>query len=152
VLDADEVNQLAKSCSPVELARGVVLMRQGDPPASMYLILEGAVSIAIAGEGGVSHEVAISAAGDIVGEMSLMTGANRNATATAIARLRALKIEKGDIEALLKSSPELADRFAQTLAKRQHELDEAAHRATRVESQEMDILERMKSFFARAFA
>jgi CRP-like cAMP-binding protein len=127
-------------------------MRQGDPPTTMYCIMEGAVSISIAGEGGGSHEVAISAAGDIVGEMSLMTGANRTATAAALARVRALEISKADIESLLRANPGLAERFAQTLARRQQELDEAAHRAARKESQATDILARMMSFFSRAFA
>jgi small-conductance mechanosensitive channel/CRP-like cAMP-binding protein len=151
VLDDKQLDELSRSCVLVELPRGKVLMRQGDPPSNMYVVLEGAVSITIAGDGGVEHEVAVSATGDIVGEMSLMTGANRNATATAIARLRALEIRKPDIEALLRENPGLAERFAQTLARRQQELDETLHRATRKESQAPDILARMKSFFAHAF-
>ena len=152
-LDTEHLEQLARSCAVAEFPRGAVLMRQGDPPTSMYCIMEGAVSISIAGsDGAAAHEVAVSAAGDIVGEMSLMTGANRNATATALARVRALQIGKADIESLLKAHPGLAERFAQTLAKRQQELDEAAHRAARKESQETDILARMMSFFSRAFA
>jgi len=151
-LDAEQLEQLSRSCALAEFPRGAVLMRQGDPPTTMYCIMEGAVSISIAAEGGASHEVAISAAGDIVGEMSLMTGANRTATATALARVRALEISKADIESLLRANPGLGERFAQTLARRQQELDEAAHRAARKESQATDILARMMSFFSRAFA
>lgn len=152
-LDPEYLKQLSRSCALAEFPRGAILMRQGDPPTCMYCLLEGAVSIAIAGgDGGALHEVAVSAAGDIVGEMSLMTGANRTATATALARVRALEISKADIESLLKANPGLAERFAQTLARRLQELDEAQHRAARKESQATDILARMMSFFSRAFA
>ncbi len=152
-LDDEHLKQLSHSCAIAEFPRGAVLMRQGDPPTCMYCIMEGAVSISITGgDGGATHEVAVSAAGDIVGEMSLMTGATRKATATALARVRALEISKSDIESLLEANPGLAERFAQTLARRQQELDEAAHHVARKESQATDILARMMSFFSRAFA
>ena len=151
-LNADQLDQLSRSCMASELPRGAVLMRQGDPPSNMYVMLEGAVSITIAGEGDQAQEVAVSAAGDIVGEMSLMTGANRTATATAVTRVRVLELKKSDIEGLLSANPGLADRFAHTLAQRQQELDEAQHRSRRKESEAPDILERMRAFFSRAFA
>ncbi len=79
---------LASNCRPLEFARGAVLMRQGDPATSMFIVLEGATSITIDTPSG-KQEVAISATGDVVGEMSLMTGAaahrNRH-RAHAIAR------------------------------------------------------------------
>ena len=151
-LDTEHLMQLSRSCAVVEFPRGAVLMKQGDPPTCMYCILEGAVSVSIAGgNGGASHEVAVSAAGDIVGEIAFMIGANRTATVTALARVRALEIGKADIESLLRAHPGLAERFAQTLARRTQELDEAAHRAARKESQATDILARMMSFFSRAF-
>jgi CRP-like cAMP-binding protein len=117
----------------------------------MYVILEGAVSISILDPAGESREVAASATGDVVGEMSLMTGAARSATVTALTRLRALEITKDDIEGLLEKAPGLAERFSRILAQRQHELDEAAHRAARKTNPERDILARMKAFFSRAF-
>jgi CRP-like cAMP-binding protein len=152
-LDSEQLEQLSRSCALAEFPRRAVLMRQGDPATCMYIIMEGAVSISIAGgDGGTPHEVAVSASGDVLGEMAFMTGGNRTATATALARVRALEIGKADIESLLRANPGLAQRFAQTLARRQQELDEAAHHAARKESQATDILARMMSFFSRAFA
>jgi small-conductance mechanosensitive channel/CRP-like cAMP-binding protein len=152
VLNDEQLDGLARQSKRSELPRGAVLMRQGEAPSSMFIILEGAVSIAIAGPDGSSHEVAVSATGDVVGEMSLMTGAPRTATATALARLRVLEIGKEAIEGLLRKSPELAERLSHTLARRQHELDELAHRASRKENAETDILSRMMAFFSRAFS
>ncbi len=151
-LNDEQFDALAKQSRRTELPRGGVLMRQGEAPASMFIILEGAVSISVSGADGQSREVAVSATGDVVGEMSLMTGAPRTATATALARLRVLEIGKDAIEDLLRKSPELAERLSHTLAKRQRELDELANRAARKGNVETDILSRMMSFFSRAFS
>ena len=62
-------------------------------------------SVSVTSKDGEVNEVAISATGDIAGEMSLMTGANRNATVSALSRMRVLEIRKEAIESLLKMSP-----------------------------------------------
>jgi len=148
VLNAEQFELLAQHSKTLELPRGSVLMKQGDPPSSMFIIMEGAASVSVTGKDGEVNEVAISATGDVAGEMSLMTGANRNATVSALSRMRVLEIRKEAIEALLKMSPELLERFGRILAKRQHELDELANRPSKREAVETDILSRMKKFFA----
>ncbi|HXL99633.1 MAG TPA: mechanosensitive ion channel family protein [Rhizomicrobium sp.] len=150
-LSREQLEALTKRCKPSELVQGSVLMRQGDAASSMFVILEGAASVSIASHGGGAHEVAISATGDVAGEMSLMTGSPRSATVTALTRLRVLEITKDAIEDLLKQTPELLQRFSHVLAKRQHELDEAANRVTDTHAIEGDLMARMKSFFSRAF-
>src|SRR6202012_3868494 len=101
--------------------------------------------------GGEPQEVASSATGDVVGEMSLMTGAPRTATATALTRARVLEITKEDIADMLKQNPELFERFSRVLAQRQLELDALANRKVDQKAVENDILRRMKTFFSRTF-
>jgi CRP-like cAMP-binding protein len=67
--------------------------------------------------------VAILKAGDIFGEMSLMTGAPRSATVTARTPVAAVEIAKSALAPLIEASPKLADRFAAILKKRKAELD-----------------------------
>ena len=129
---------------------GTVLMLQCDPAAAMYILLEGAVSVTIDTPAG-AREVAVSAAGDVVGEMSLMTGAPRTATVTALTRLRILEVDKQAIENLLKASPHLLQEFSRVLAQRQTVNAAAANRKVDVEEVESDILAKMMSFFSRAF-
>ena len=149
-LDEQQFADLAAFCNVMEFPRGHILMRQGDPPGPMYIILEGAVSISVTSKEGETQEVAVSATGDVVGEMSLMTGAHRNATATTLANLRVLEITKPGIEALLEKTPGLAERFSAILSARQRQLDEVADHAARRANQEKDILARMKAFFSQA--
>jgi len=117
----------------------------------MYIVLEGAISVAINTSSGQQQEVAVSATGDIVGEMSLMTGAPRTATVTALTRVRALEITRETIEGMLKKNPELFERFSKVLAQRQLEIDTLANRKPDKQEVESDILSRMRSFFSRAF-
>lgn len=151
VLNEAQLADLAARCTIHEFPKHSVLMREGDPPSSMFIILEGAVSISITGPDGQSHEVAVSATGDVVGEMSLMTGAPRTATVTTLAKLRVLEITKSGIESLLQKTPSLAERFSVILAQRQRELTQKADDAARKSTPEKDILARMMSFFAGAF-
>ncbi|HVZ69406.1 MAG TPA: mechanosensitive ion channel family protein [Rhizomicrobium sp.] len=150
-LNAAQLDALAANCKRVEFARGDVLMHQGDPAESMYILLEGAAGITINTDAGGSHEVAVSAAGDVVGEMSLMTGSMRTATATALTRLRALEVNKQAIEELLKESPSLFELFSRFLAQRQLENAAVANTKQTIQEVESDILAKMMSFFSRAF-
>lgn len=148
-LSAEERETLAGHCKPVELRKGTVMMRQGDAAVSMFIMMEGAISVAIKTSSGEEQEVAISAAGDVVGEMSLMTGAPRTATVTALTRVRVLEITRETIDEMLKKNPELFERFSRVLAQRQLEIDALANRRVDKRAVERDILTRMRSFFTR---
>jgi CRP-like cAMP-binding protein/small-conductance mechanosensitive channel len=150
-LDQEQREALAARCKAVEFPAGTTLMTQGGAAEAMYIVLEGAVSVAIGSEAADQQEVAISATGDVVGEMSLMTGAPRTATVTALTRVRAIEITKQAIEDLLKSTPELLQRFSRVLAQRQLENQSLAARKLDKGAVEGDILAKMRNFFSKAF-
>ena len=95
--------------------------------------------------------MAVLAAGDFVGEMSLMTGAPRAATVTPLTPLRVLEITKEAMEGLLKTSPELLEHFSRVMAQRQFELRDIASQGAEIASAQVDLLSRMTAFFARVF-
>ncbi len=151
ILRPEHVDILVARCTPAELPTGTVLMNQGDAGSSMFIILEGAAGVTIRSDTGQSHEVAILATGDLVGEMSLMTGAPRNATVTALTRMRVLEVTKDAIETILQQAPELAERFSRVLAERQQQNEELTHRLTRREAVQSALLARIMTFFSHAF-
>lgn len=151
VLNLEQIDRLTKLSKPIDIPPGTVLMSQDDATSSMLIILEGAASITVKGTDGVSREVAVSATGDVAGEMSLMTGSPRTATVVALTSMRVLEITKEAMEDLLRASPELLGRFSQILAKRQLEIDQLTHRLVQREKVESDLLTRMTNFFSRAF-
>jgi CRP-like cAMP-binding protein len=121
VLDQSELDLLAESLRISTFPRGAVLMRQGDDGSSMFVIVEGKARVTVHSRGG-ETAVATLATGDIVGEMSLMTGARRSATVTASRKLTALEITKAALETLLAGKPDLIRRFAETVEQRHAEL------------------------------
>ncbi len=122
VLDQSELDRLAGSLRIASFPRGTVLMRQGDPGSSMFVVVDGKASVTVHSRGGESA-VATLGPGDIFGEMSLMTGARRSATVTAARQLTALEITKSALESLLDGNPDLIRRFAETVEQRHAELE-----------------------------
>ncbi len=119
-LDADQLDALAASAHRVEFDRAARLMREGERSDSLLVIVSGDADVSVAGR---TETVATLGAGDVVGEMSLLTGAPRSATVTALRPLVAIEIRKEDLEPLLVMSPSLFERFAQMVEKRRGELD-----------------------------
>jgi len=150
VLDGAQLDTLAEICKVRTLGEGAVFIRQGETGTSMFVILEGAarVHISMAGE---ERDVAVLAGGDIVGEMSLMTGAPRAATVTSLTEMRMLEVTKDAIEPLLAAQPGLLERFSNVLALRQTGLSEIASTSVKEQELERDLLAQMRRFFSRAF-
>ena len=152
VLNEEQTRELARHCKPTELQPGAVMMRKGENASAMFIILEGAASVSLDDKGDEAHEVAISATGDVVGEMSLMTGQPRSATVIALTRVRLVEVTTEAISELFKTSPELLQRFSHVLAKRQQENDAHTDRVHDAREVEKDLVDRMKEIFFSAFS
>ena len=112
VLSGDQLDALVKACEEHTLPIGSGFIRQGETSTSMFVILEGAARVSIAMPDGEEREVAVLAVGDIVGEMSLMTGAPRAASVKGLTAMRVLEVTKEAIETLLAAEPGLMERFS----------------------------------------
>lgn len=151
ILSAAQLDMLAQGCGLHTLPAGATLIRQGDAGSSMFVILEGAARVFVTMPDGQTRDVAVVANGDIVGEMSLMTGAPRAASVTCLAALRFLEVNKDSIESLLAAQHNLAERFSEVLATRQLSLSEITSTANQQRALQSDILAQMRRFFVRAF-
>lgn len=79
-----------------------------DTNFSMYIIVEGLVSVRAPLENGERIEVARLGAGTFFGEMSLLTGAIRTADVVADSKTYVYEVRKEDIQPLLDAHPEIA--------------------------------------------
>jgi CRP-like cAMP-binding protein len=131
VLDPVQLDRLGAKCHVVIFPARSLLMTEGDFGTSMFALVEGSVAVTLGDRRGREHGVAELGAGDIVGEMSLMTGARRSATVTAVTDVVALEITKVALEEILARAPDLIDSFGAVLARRQAELSRAAADAER---------------------
>ena len=89
----------------VEVAAGEVLMAQGAPGDSAYLSVSGRLRVYIAGDDGVPRMVRELGRGEVIGEMSLYTGAPRSATVVAIRDSVLARLDQPHFEQLLVRSP-----------------------------------------------
>jgi len=151
ILSASQLETLASSCTVRLIAAGTTFIRQGDIGKSMFVLLDGAARVQIAALDGEAREVAVLASGDIVGEISLMTGAPRAASVTSLTAMRLLEVTNESMEQLLAAEPGLLERFSHVLAVRQLILGEIASTIGQKNKLERDILAQIRKFFSRTF-
>ncbi len=104
---------LATEAEALAFEAGAVVMTEGEHGAAMYVVLEGALIVAI---GGV--ERVRLGAGGVVGELAAVDDAPRAATVTAAAPSRLLAIRRDAFAAALDRWPDLGTGLLRTLATR----------------------------------
>jgi hypothetical protein len=86
---------------------GSVILNEGDPGTSMYLIAAGEVKVFTrsTGSGAGSVYLACLGEGDFFGEVSVLTGKPRTATITASQRTELLRLDKEKLDGVLSKHP-----------------------------------------------
>lgn len=110
-LSADERKQLASGARRRRFGPGEVVVREGDSTSSMFLIESGLVGISARNESGGSQKVAILESGAAFGEISLLTGEPRLATAKAATEATLIEIDKDTLAPLLVANPSLVEKL-----------------------------------------
>jgi CRP-like cAMP-binding protein len=105
-----------------EFQAGDVLFREGDPGDLMYVVQSGAVSIAKE-IGGERKVLAVLGPGEFLGEMAILNGKPRTATATVLEPTRCLVIEARTLEQMVAKNSEIAVRLIKKLARRLDSMD-----------------------------
>jgi small-conductance mechanosensitive channel/CRP-like cAMP-binding protein len=121
VLDAEKIDRLSRRLRQVVFGPGEVILRQGDPGDSLYLIRNGSVAVQI-GVLGASKEIATLGDGQFFGEMSLMTGESRAATVVAKSDVECYVVDKEAFGEIVQEKPELAGTISDILSRRQVDL------------------------------
>jgi small-conductance mechanosensitive channel/CRP-like cAMP-binding protein len=148
-LDTGELRTLAAGAAEQSFAAGEAVIRQGDPGTSMYVIEAGRVAVtAVLGSGGPTT-LAELGSGDFFGEMSLLTGAARSATVTALDETRLIVIDKEGLRPMVESRPELAERLGAALADREAgRLEAVVQGGPAAPPPKQDLLQRIIDFLA----
>ncbi len=101
---------------------GEALFHEGDKGDVMYLIKEGQIKIT-KGKGPDERVLAVLKEGDFFGEMAIIDGSPRSASATAISKTSLLVIDKETFKAKIRENP-LIEYILETLTKRLRNTDE----------------------------
>jgi small-conductance mechanosensitive channel/CRP-like cAMP-binding protein len=147
-----EVDLLSHEVSIDRYGKGEVLLREGEVGDHFFIILDGTCSVAVTSSQGGAIGVAAVRSGDVVGEMALLAGATRTATVRASSDVKAARVGKEALSALLSQRTDLVQVFAHYTAKRATEIEEARvieSQIVRTRSGEIDeraLGERIKRF------
>jgi CRP/FNR family transcriptional regulator len=112
-----EVAQLAERMRTRSFKRGEALFRKDDPGLHLYVVLDGAVKIALPGEFGQEALVSIMRPGAFFGELALFDGSPRSASATALEDTRAALLARDDFLTFLDAHPAAVRVVLDALAK-----------------------------------
>ena len=103
----------------VEFPKQRTIFTQGDSADSVFYLKDGVVKRSLTNEAGKEAVIALSTAGDFLGEGCISDGASAHmATATTMAPTTAVEITKGEMIRVLHEQKEFADRFISYMLKR----------------------------------
>jgi CRP/FNR family cyclic AMP-dependent transcriptional regulator len=108
LLDDLERAALADRLDVVNFAAGTAIFQAGDPGDALYVVRTGEVEIFFKNDTG--HRILLETArtGDFFGEISLLDGGPRTASAVATKDVEALMVDRGDLDDFLGKQPAAA--------------------------------------------
>lgn len=111
--DPREVRALVHAAKEVVLPQGWGFMYQSTPADSAYVLLSGEALVYRD-----RSPVAEVAAGDLIGELGLLTDGLRSATVSTTGRVRALRVGYRDLDRVLRRAPGLEHRVLDLAGRR----------------------------------
>ena len=157
-LDAEELLRLGHGTMVRVVQPGGTVVRQGEPGASLFVLVEGLLDVIVKAEDKPEPvKVGQMGPGAFFGEMYLLTGEERSATVTAVCETIIYEVTKEQLGVLLTARPALAFALCDAAAARrlrqsnrfaELELDQRESEKKELGNQ---LLEKMKSFFQRFF-
>jgi SulP family sulfate permease len=107
-LSPDMLEELARLCETVTLAKDAVLIRRGDPDDALYFVEQGQLAVLLDPESGARKRVRAIMAGTLVGEIALYSGQPRSADVIAETACRVRRLSAAHVARLQREHPALA--------------------------------------------
>lgn len=144
-LSAEEKRVLSEATRVETFGRGETILSAGEGGASMFIIDDGLVSIRRSdAEGG--GELAQLGAGEMFGEIALLTGEPRQASVVALTDVVAFEIAKRSLQPILKQNPALVESISKVIVERRSST--AAVHAENGEAAQKSLFGRIADWFA----
>jgi hypothetical protein len=140
--------KLATESAERVYAIGEPVMREGDPGASMFVILSGRVEVTAREGDGPTIRLADLGPGESFGEMSLLTGAPRTATVTAVEETRLIELGKEPLRHAFEARPDLVTELGRLLQQRAAARTRAVVGAPPPAPEEQDLFRKIRDFFS----
>jgi signal transduction histidine kinase len=116
-LSEEDLERLYQMAETISVPAGQLVLQEGDPGDALYVVLDGELEITKR-QGGQDILLAVSRAGEFLGEMSLLEQRPRSASVRTLQESRLLVISQAAFQTLLSCSPSAPLRILHTLTSR----------------------------------
>ncbi|NUQ85390.1 MAG: cyclic nucleotide-binding domain-containing protein [Anaerolineales bacterium] len=130
-LSDGELRQLVDNAEHVSLRAGEALIRQGEPGDTAFVVVSGRFEVTKQ-SGQSLIKIDVRNAGDVLGEMALLSQSPRSATVTAVTDCEVLRISKEVFDNLLSTSPSAAMAVLRWVMARLSQNDALLHQQERM--------------------
>jgi CRP/FNR family cyclic AMP-dependent transcriptional regulator len=125
-LEDKELDLLLGATTTKHLKTKEMLFRKGDPGNQLYGILSGSLKVMATGADGKDVLFTLMGPGEVIGEIPLLDGGERSASAAAVEPTELLTLHRRELIPFLESHPRAAIGLAGVLAARVRRLSERA--------------------------
>jgi CRP/FNR family transcriptional regulator, cyclic AMP receptor protein len=123
--DADR-QVLARSASRRRYRRGDIIFQKDDPGHSLFIVARGSVRIYVPSTQGADLTLAVLGPGAFFGDLSLLDGRPRSASAAALGDTNVVVLERNDFVAVIRTRPAAVMSVLSVVVRRLRDTDEMA--------------------------
>jgi CRP-like cAMP-binding protein len=116
-LSASQLEDVSGRLKAARYRQGEAIVREGEPGEEMYFLESGRVQV-VRGHGAEAMVLGELGAGDLFGEMALLTGNPRSATVTALSEVNVWILSRADFDDVVAAYPHLALALSRLLSER----------------------------------
>lgn len=124
ILPDNEIAWLTERMRPRQYRAGTTIFHRDDPGSTLHIINSGLVKLVLASPEGREVTVGILDAGDFFGELALLDGGARSASAVALEAVETLTLDREPFIAILERHPQVATALLGILGDRLRRTDE----------------------------
>lgn len=117
-LSGTQLEAIARAAERIVFKPGAIIIEDGEPGDAAYLLVGGeAVRLSSPVD---PHSVENLPRGTMIGEMAMLIEVDHSSTVAALDQVRAMKLSRGSMHALMLADPTLADHLVTRIASRLH--------------------------------
>ena len=147
ILSDKQLSKLLEMSPIRSYGPGEIIAVEQESGDSLFMLIDGQVSIVKSNAERQKTEVAKLRSGDICGEMTVFTDAPRSATIRSHSQSDVLEIDRQAIAELVEEEPVLLERFSQLISERKEILNSLDAQEEITPSTRRDVLGRVKELF-----
>lgn len=149
-LSPEERRRLAERSRTLLYGPGETVLRAGAPGGSMLVVYRGRVEVRVPGPDGERVPVAEVGPGEVIGEMSLLTGEPRSADVRAVGEVGLIEVRRAEMKEIMDRNETIAEALACVVSERlERRADALAHAEVDATGPQtpQSVLHRIRQFF-----